>query len=60
MQGKKFIFTDEQRKYIIDNWYKESIHSMKKKFNCSWYAVASVGKENNLELPKKINGLKKK
>ena len=51
MKGKKHIFTEEQIKYIIDNWNKESIHSMKKRFNCSWYAIASVGKEHNLELP---------
>lgn len=52
MRGQKYIFTEEQKKYIIDNWGKESIHSMKNRFNCSWYAIAAVGKDNNLELPK--------
>lgn len=49
--NKKYQFTDEQKKYIIDNWGKESIHSMKKRFNCSWYTIANFGKDNNLELP---------
>lgn len=48
----KRIFTEEEEKYIVDNWEKETIHSMKKKFNCSWYAVASVGEKHGLELPK--------
>ncbi len=51
MRGQKHIFTDEQIKYIVDNWSKESIHSMKKKFNCSWYAIANVGKEYDLKMP---------
>ena len=52
MKEKKFEFTEEQKEYIIDNWGKVSVHSMKNKFGCSWYAVANVAKENNLELPK--------
>ncbi|MBE6160460.1 MAG: hypothetical protein E7157_05400 [Lactobacillales bacterium] len=49
--GNKKIFTNEEKQYIIDNWEKETIHSMKKKFNCTWYAVAKVAEENNLPLP---------
>lgn len=49
--SKARIFTEEEIKYIIDNWGKESPHSMKKKFNCSWYAVAKVAQNNGLELP---------
>lgn len=30
MRGKKFEFNEEQIKYIIDNWGKETPHSMKK------------------------------
>ena len=52
MRGNKRIFTDEEKKYIIENWGKESAHSMKKKFNCSWYAVCAVAKEYDLEMPK--------
>ena len=51
MRGKKHEFKEEDIKYIIENWKKQSPHSMKKKFNCSWYAVCSVAKEHNLELP---------
>lgn len=52
MRGEKKIFTEEEIKYIVDNWGKESAHSMKKKFNCSWYAVCKVAEQNGLELPK--------
>ena len=51
MGGKKFQFTEEQIKYIIDNWGKESPHSMKKKFGCSWYAVCKVAENYGLPLP---------
>ncbi|MEG1310153.1 MAG: hypothetical protein RSD06_04685 [Bacilli bacterium] len=51
MKGEKFIFTQEQIEYIIENWGKESAHSMKKKFGCSWSAVTNVAKANGLELP---------
>ena len=30
MSGKKYEFTEEQIKYIIDNWDNESPHSMKR------------------------------
>ena len=52
MSREKKIFTNEEIKYIIENWGKESAHSMKKKFNCSWYAVCKVAEEHGLELPK--------
>lgn len=52
MSRKKKIFTEEEIKYIIDNWEKESAHSMKKKFDCSWYAVCKVAEGHGLELPK--------
>lgn len=51
MRGEKFIFNEEQIDYIIKNWGIESVHSMKKRFGCSWYAVIGVAKDNHLELP---------
>lgn len=51
MRGKKFEFTDEQIEYILTNWGKESPHSMKKKFGCSWEAVTKVAKNHGLDLP---------
>ena len=51
MPGKKYEFTEEQIKYIIDNWGKESPHSMKKKFGCTWYAVCKVAESHGLEIP---------
>lgn len=51
MAGKKYIFTEEQINYIVENWGKESAHSMKKKFGCSWYAVCRVAEANGLEVP---------
>ena len=47
----KYIFTDEQIEYIVDNWDKESIHSMKNRFGCTWYAVAKIGEIYGLDLP---------
>ncbi|MFV0249497.1 MAG: hypothetical protein ACK5HP_00430 [Bacilli bacterium] len=44
MRGDRFVFTEEQIKYIIENWGKESAHCMKKKFGCTWYAVKNVAK----------------
>ena len=52
MRGKKKVFTEEEIKYIIDNWGKESPHSMKKKFSCTWYAVVKVAEKHGLEIPK--------
>lgn len=51
MKKEKRVFTLEEIEYIISNWDKESIHSMKKKFKCSWYAVAKVGESAGLPLP---------
>lgn len=51
MRGKKHEFSEIDKKYIVDNWGKESPYSMRKKFNCSWEAVCSVAKENNLDIP---------
>ena len=51
VQGKKREFTDEEVKYIINNWEKESPYSMRKRFNCSWYAVCRVAKQNGLDVP---------
>ena len=51
MRGQRFEFTEEQEKYIVDNWGIESPHSMKKKFGCSWNAVCRVAKDHGLELP---------
>lgn len=58
MKGQKREFTPEEVEYIVNNWGKESAHSMKKKFNCSWNAVCRVAKENGLELPKSNNWTK--
>lgn len=55
MRGKKFEFTEEQVRYIIENWGKESTHSMKKRFGCSWDAVVKIAEENELELPTSNN-----
>lgn len=49
--GKKREFTEDEIQYIVDNWGIESPHSMKKKFNCSWYAVCKVAEKHGLELP---------
>ena len=54
MKGKRREFTDEEIQYIISNWKKESVHSMKKKFNCSWYAVSKIAKNYGLEMPRSI------
>lgn len=51
MKGKKREFTDEEIQYIIKNWGKESPHSMKKKFGCTWYAVCKIAEKNGLEIP---------
>lgn len=51
MMNKGRIFTDEEINYIIENWGKESPHSMKKKFNCTWYAVTKIAEKNGLKLP---------
>ena len=51
MPGKKYKFTEEQIKYIIDNWEKESPYSMKNKFGCTWYAVCKVAESYGLEIP---------
>lgn len=52
MNGQKREFTAEEVEYIVNNWGKKSAYSMKKKFNCSWYAVCRVAEANGLELPK--------
>lgn len=44
-------FKKEEIQYIIDNWKKESPNSMKKRFDCSWYAICRVAEEQGLELP---------
>lgn len=48
---EKFQFSKEQIQYIKDNWGKESAHSMKKKFGCSWYAVVNMAKDLGFDLP---------
>ncbi len=50
--AKKNIFTSEEQEYMINNWDKESIHSMKKRFNSTWHSIALFASENNLKLPK--------
>ncbi|MGM9834801.1 MAG: hypothetical protein ACI31M_03385 [Bacilli bacterium] len=51
MKGKKREFTQDEINYIVNNWGKESPHSMKKKFNCSWYAVCKVAEKYGLDIP---------
>lgn len=51
MRSKKFEFSEEQIQYILENWGKESAHSMKKKFGCTWYAIIGIAEANGLELP---------
>ena len=51
MKREKKEFTNEEIQYIISNWGKESPHSMKKRFNCSWYAVCKVAEKHGLEIP---------
>lgn len=51
MRGRKYEFTQEQIQYIIDYWGKESPYSMKKRFDCSWYAVCKVAEQYGLEIP---------
>ncbi len=50
-RGQKFEFSQEQKDYIKNNWGKESVHSMKNKFGCSWDAVCNVAKEFELDMP---------
>ncbi|MBE6138574.1 MAG: hypothetical protein E7173_02375 [Firmicutes bacterium] len=52
MGGKRKEFTQEEINYIVGNWGKESPHSMKQKFGCTWYAVCKVAESQGLELPK--------
>lgn len=51
MRGRKHEFSEADKKYIIENWGKESPYSMKNKFNCTWYAVCSVAEEAGLDIP---------
>lgn len=50
--SKARVFTEEETNYIINHWGKESVYSMRKKFNCSWEAVCKVAEKNGLEMPK--------
>lgn len=65
MSSQSHEFSKDDIDYIVENWGKESPHSMKKKFQCSWYAVCKVATENGLKLPtsnvwseEEINNLK--
>lgn len=51
MRGKQHEFSEDDIKYIVQNWEKESAHSMKKKFGCTWYAVCKVAQDHGLKLP---------
>ncbi len=48
---KKREFTDEEIKYIVDNWGVESIYKMRKKFDCSWNVISEIGIKYNLKIP---------
>lgn len=52
MTRNKKVFTQEEVNYILNNWGKESAHSMKKRFNCSWASVTKVATSHGLEAPK--------
>lgn len=47
----KKVFSDEEKKYIIDNWGLVSIYKMKEKLQCSWNTIANYGREMGLPLP---------
>jgi len=51
-RNKKYEFTAEQLAYIDANWGKESAHSMKLKFGCSWIAVVKAAQKMGHEAPK--------
>ena len=44
-------FTDEEIKYILDNWGKISVHQMKKDLNCSWETVCRVAEKHGKSRP---------
>lgn len=50
--SNKREFTEEEINYILKNWGKESAYSMKKRFNCTWYAIAKIAERHGLPLPK--------
>lgn len=56
----RFQFSEEQKEYIKDNWGKESAHSMKKKFGCSWATVVNAAVALGLDPPNRIIGQKKR
>lgn len=58
MKGKKREFTQDEIDYIVNNWGKESPYSMKKKFDCSWYAVCNIAESHGLKLPTSNNWTK--
>ena len=37
MSNKKYEFSEIEKNYIINNWGKESVTSMKNKIGCSWH-----------------------
>ena len=51
--NKKYVLTEEQIEYIKANWGIETIHTMKKKFGCSWYIIGTKATELGLVMPKK-------
>lgn len=52
MEKSKFIWTEDKIKYLLLNWEKESAHSMKNKFGCSWQTVANKAAKLGLSAPK--------
>lgn len=52
MAKEAHVFSEADIKYIIDNWGKESPHSMKNKFGCTWHAVCKIAELNGLSIPK--------
>ncbi len=52
MSKSKFVWTDEIINYLLANWGKESAHSMKLKFGCTWYSIVKKATELGLEEPK--------
>lgn len=48
--GKK-VFSDEEKKYIVENWGLVSVYKMKEKLHCSWETVANYGREMGLTMP---------
>lgn len=55
MKGQKRVFTEEEKKFILENIETKSIFFIKNKLNCSWLCVANFAKENGFDVIKIIS-----